>query len=199
MLLGLFIADATKSMSKALYEKYVDELKALPAAVQRVLDENVETLQKLAYDYFAFDKTFFIGRGMDYALALEGALKLKEISYIHAESYAAGELKHGTISLIEKGSPVIACATGEELFEKTLSNIKEVRSRGASVIALVKEGREKTMGAEAQHVVSLPALSDEMMPCVAAAALQLFAYYVAAAKSCDIDKPRNLAKAVTVE
>ncbi len=199
MLLGLFIADATKSMSKALYEKYVDELKALPAAVQRVLDENVEALQKLAYDYFAFDKTFFIGRGMDYALALEGALKLKEISYIHAESYAAGELKHGTISLIEKGSPVIACATGEELFEKTLSNIKEVRSRGASVIALVKEGREKTMGAEAQHVISLPALSDEMMPCVAAAALQLFAYYVAAAKSCDIDKPRNLAKAVTVE
>lgn len=196
-LVGLYIAHAKGTLKEELYKQYLNELKALPAAMEKTL-ENLEPVQYLASSYFGSDSAFFIGRGMDYALALEGALKLKEISYIHAESYAAGELKHGTISLIEEGSLVIACATGNELYDKTLSNVKEVKTRGAKIIALVKEGNE-SMAKEAHHVLYLPALSDEMMPCVAAVTLQLLGYYIAAARGCDIDKPRNLAKSVTVE
>ena len=184
-------------MDEKLYRQYVDEMRALPHCMQQVID-NVEPLQQLASTCFSADNAFFIGRGMDYALALEGALKLKEISYIHAECYASGELKHGTISLIEEGSLTIACATGEELFEKTRANLKEMTTRGAHAIALVKEG-SKGMEKVAQHVITLPPLSDEIMPCVAAVALQLLAYYVASQRGCDIDKPRNLAKSVTVE
>lgn len=195
-LLGLYLAGKL-GRTGGEYAKYLEEIKCLPSAMQEVIDGK-EQLQILASKYFGNDKAFFIGRGNDYALALEGALKLKEISYIHAESYAAGELKHGTISLIEQGSLVIACLTGDELYDKTLSNAEEVKTRGALVIALVKRGHTAIEG-QAKHVVELPALSDEIMPCVAAVSLQLLAYYIAAARGCDIDKPRNLAKSVTVE
>jgi glucosamine--fructose-6-phosphate aminotransferase (isomerizing) len=139
-----------------------------------------------------------IGRGLDYAILLEGALKLKEISYIHTEAYASGELKHGTIALITEKTPVIAVVTQEKLREKELSNIKEVQSRGASVVLMVKEGFE-VEGIDAAHLFRLPAMPDRLMTFPASAALQLLAYYVSMDKGLDVDKPRNLAKVVTVE
>ena len=196
-LLGLYIAEKKGTLPLDTRKRYISEMASLPDVIRGILG-NLSPVQQLASEYFGNDKAFFIGRGMDYALSLEGALKLKEISYIHAECYAAGELKHGTISLIEKGSLVIACATGGELFDKTLSNVKEVVSRGATVIALVKSG-SVGMEKEARHVLTLPPMSDETIPCAAAVVLQLLAYYIAAQRGCDIDKPRNLAKAVTVE
>ncbi len=195
-LLGLYLSDKL-GLNGESYRTYLEEIKRLPTAVQEVID-NKEQLQILASTYFGNDTAFFIGRGNDYALALEGALKLKEISYIHAESYAAGELKHGTISLIKEGSLVFACLTSDELYDKAQSNAEEVKTRGADVIALVKKGHT-AIEKQAKHIIELPALSDEIMPCVAAVCLQLLAYYIAAARGCDIDKPRNLAKSVTVE
>ena len=139
-----------------------------------------------------------MGRGLDYALALEGSLKLKEISYIHSEAYPAGELKHGTIALIEDGSLVVALATQEELFEKMLSNIKEVKARGAVVMALAMEGNTEIEKA-ADLVIYIPRMLPVVAPILSVVPLQLFAYYVAVEKGCDVDKPRNLAKSVTVE
>ncbi len=141
---------------------------------------------------------FFIGRGLDYALAMEGSLKLKEISYIHSEAYAAGELKHGTISLITEGTPVIAIATKAELFEKTISNMREVKARGAKVILLCTED-VPDIDKISDYAITVPKMSDlfTALPCVAI--LQMFAYYTALARGCDVDKPRNLAKSVTVE
>ena len=141
---------------------------------------------------------FFIGRGIDYPLCLEGSLKLKEISYIHCEGYGAGELKHGTISLIENGTAVVAIGTDDALLGKTISNIKEVRARGAWVIAIVKEG---TQGIEeiADRVIYVPEASRYLMPSMAVVPLQLLAYHTTVAKGFDVDKPRNLAKSVTVE
>ncbi len=140
---------------------------------------------------------FFIGRGLDYAISLEGSLKLKEISYIHSESYAAGELKHGTISLIEDGTPVIAVATQNELYEKTLSNIKEVKARGARVLMLINDG--KTPEEFADDVISVPDTAEIFKPSLNVVPLQLFAYYMSVLRGNDVDKPRNLAKSVTVE
>ena len=196
-LLGLYIAERKGTIAAEKNARYLAEIASLPDIIRGILG-NLTQLQQLAAEYFGGDKAFFIGRGMDYALSLEGALNLNEISYVHAECYAAGELKHGTISLIEENSLVIACATGSELFDKTLSNVKEVVSRGATVIALVTKN-SSGMDKEAKHVITLPSLSDETVPCAAAVVLQLFSYYVAAQRGCDIDKPRNLAKAVTVE
>ena len=141
---------------------------------------------------------FFLGRGVDYAVALEGALKLKEISYIHAEAYAAGELKHGPIALIEDGTVVIALGTQEELFDKMVSNVQEVVSRGAKVYAVAQMGHEEVKKT-ADSVVYVPKVMDLLAPIVAVIPLQLFSYYMAIAKGCDVDKPRNLAKSVTVE
>ena len=141
---------------------------------------------------------FFIGRGIDYALANEGSLKLKEISYIHSEAYAAGELKHGTISLITTGVPVVAIATQKHLFEKTLSNIKEVKTRGAEVLTFVSEDLVLPEGTS-DFVFAIPAMNDLFKPLLTVIPLQLLAYYTAVAKGCDVDKPRNLAKSVTVE
>lgn len=172
-------------------------LDALPAQAQALLEQR-ENLQYLASLYFNQHDIFFIGRNLDYSLALEGSLKLKEISYIHSEAYAAGELKHGTISLIEQGTLVIALCTNRPLLEKMVSNIREVKARGAVVIAIAQEGApgvEET----ADHVVWLPAGPGFALPSLSVLPLQLFAYYVASLKGCDIDKPRNLAKSVTVE
>lgn len=197
MLIGLKLAKVRGTVTSEQYAEILSDIKALPEQIRQVLDRNVEQLQYLSSQYFASNDAFFIGRGMDYALALEGALKLKEISYIHAESYAAGELKHGTISLIEKGSLVIAVCADKRLREKMLSNIKEVKTRGATIIALAPRGTD--IAGEVDHVVLLPECGEDTYPPVAVVALQLLGYYIASARGCDIDKPRNLAKSVTVE
>ena len=159
---------------------------------------NVKQVQFLASQFFNGRDMFFIGRNVDYALSLEASLKLKEISYIHSEAYAAGELKHGTISLIENGTLVIALCTYRPLLEKMISNIKEVKARGASVIAVINEDDAQTETV-ADYVIRIPECESIATPSLTIVPLQLFAYYIASLKGCDIDKPRNLAKSVTVE
>ena len=196
-LIGLYLAGRLDSLSLTEYKEQLDSLKALPDNIEKLL-KTPETTQYLASLYYKNKDFFFIGRGMDYASALEGALKLKEISYIHAEAYPAGELKHGTISLIENGSPVIAVAVDKRLFEKTLSNIKEVKTRGAKVIAVASK-ENSAVENEAEHTLYITDCHPLLAPVLTAVYLQLFGYYVAAIRGCDIDKPRNLAKSVTVE
>ena len=164
----------------------------------RPLLEECENIKYLASRFMNSDHLFFMGRGMDYALSLEGSLKLKEISYVHSEAYAAGELKHGTISLITKGTPVVALAAQDSVYEKTISNVREARSRGARVILLCKEG-VKVPDDAADYVVRLPQMEGLLMPLLMIVPLQLFAYYMSVLRGCDVDKPRNLAKSVTVE
>ena len=159
---------------------------------------DTENIKYLASLFMNCEDLFYLGRGFDYALSLEGSLKLKEISYIHSEAYAAGELKHGTISLIVEGTPVIALATQDAIFEKTLSNVKETKSRGAKVLLFCKEGTEVPDDI-ADYVVKLPRYEEIFMPMLLVVPLQLFAYYMAVLRGCDVDKPRNLAKSVTVE
>ncbi len=196
-LLGLKLARDRGTMSDEEYALLLHELRIVPEILNRFIDDTARTTQRLAEKYYPASDAYFIGRGYDWAAALEGALKLKEISYIHAEAYAAGELKHGTISLIEKNTLVIGIAADPYLREKTLSNIKEVRSRGATVIGITDE--PDTILPECDDVIVLPKVHNALSPIFTAAALQLFAYYVAAARGGDIDKPRNLAKSVTVE
>jgi glucosamine--fructose-6-phosphate aminotransferase (isomerizing) len=171
----------------------------IPVQIQQILD-NAEQIQKLASMFYNAKHIFFLGRGVDYAVSLEGSLKLKEISYIHSEAYAAGELKHGTISLIEDGTLVVALATQPELFDKVMSNIREVKARGAVVIAVIPESKRTAAGsAVADHVIYIPESQQELTPLLSVVPLQLFSYYVASLRGCDVDKPRNLAKSVTVE
>ena len=166
--------------------------------LMRVLAKKDE-IQYLAYQHFSSEDIFFIGRNIDYALSLEGSLKLKEISYIHSEAYAAGELKHGTISLVESETLVIAVASYAKLVEKTASNAKEVQARGAHVLALTTESLKKTVEESCDEVLTIPDTHEALLPSIAVLPLQLFAYYMALYRGCDIDKPRNLAKSVTVE
>ncbi len=173
-----------------------DMLTVVPEAIQSVIGQR-EKIQALADDYRHAENLFFIGRGLDWALSQEGSLKLKEISYIHSEAYAAGELKHGAISLITKGMPVIALATDDALYPKLLSGVKEVKARGARVILIAQEGAPDDGAAD--DMLLLPRVRPLLTPLVSATALQLFAYYVAVLRGCDVDKPRNLAKSVTVE
>lgn len=196
-LIGLKLAFDRGTVTPEEYVSLAEEINGLPEVLSRFLKDVAKPTQYLAGKYFPVTDAYFIGRGYDWAAALEGALKLKEISYIHAEAYAAGELKHGTISLIEKNSLVIGIVTDPALREKTLSNIKEVRTRGASVIGITD--KVKSISAECDAVLELPAVSSALTPIFTATALQLFAYYVAASRGEDIDKPRNLAKSVTVE
>ena len=197
-MLGLFFADLRGSVGKQEYDRIIRELLELPAKMERVL-ETTEDIKYFASRYFNNASIFFIGRNLDYALGLEGSLKLKEISYIHSESYAAGELKHGTISLIEKGTLVVALATYGTLYDKAMSNVIEVKSRGADVLALTTDSHAKAMAQTADAVISIPSTHDIFLPSLGVVPLQLFAYYVALHRGCDIDKPRNLAKSVTVE
>ena len=179
------------------YLYYLDALKQVPDHVQ-IMIERAEEVSEYAKMYKDAKDVFYIGRGLDHALSMEGSLKLKEVSYVHSEAYAAGELKHGTIALIEKGTLVVALATQETLYEKTLSNIKEVKARGARVMALVMEGHPD-IAEEADHVIEIPRNLSLMAPIAAIIPLQLLGYYIAVEKGCDVDKPRNLAKSVTVE
>lgn len=196
-LLALSLAKAEGKLTPEMEKQYTDELLRLPEQIESVLAQK-EKIQYLASKYYNAKNVFFIGRGLDYALSLEGALKLKEISYIHSEAYGAGELKHGPISLIEDGTLVIAIATQEKLFDKTVSNVKEVKARGAVVISVAPEG-DTSIEECSDAVVYLPKTNQMFTPSLAVVVLQLFSYYVASLKGCDIDKPRNLAKSVTVE
>ncbi len=178
-------------------KSFVDALMQAPDAIQKVLDRK-EEMHHIARGLLEAKDAFMLGRGLDYAILLEGALKLKEVSYIHTEAYASGELKHGTIALITEKTPVVALVTQERVRDKELSNIREVQSRGASVVILVKDGIDLA-DADYTHVFTLPAMDDVAMAFPASAALQLLAYYVSMDRGLDVDKPRNLAKVVTVE
>lgn len=196
-LLSLYISDKTGRVSKDEYERLLSELESMPKLLQETLDMSAG-IGKLAEKYYRANSMFFIGRNSDYAIALEGSLKMKEISYIHAEAYAAGELKHGTIALIDVGTPVIALACNEMIKEKTMSNIVEVKARGAKVLALafVGDGKIATL---ADDIISIPKSEAAFAPLLEIIPLQLLAYYTAKLNGCDIDKPKNLAKSVTVE
>lgn len=195
-LMALYFGEMLGTIVPDEYKALVKELEQLPEKIDQVL-ENKERIQYLASKLFNSKDVFFIGRNIDYALSLEGSLKLKEISYIHSEAYAAGELKHGTISLIEEGTPVIALATHEELIGKIVSNIEEVKTRGAQVMCIACDDHKELEGVG--EMIFIPKVCDMLLPSLAVIPLQLFAYYVASLKGCDIDQPRNLAKSVTVE
>ncbi len=196
-MIALKLARLSGHLDKADDERLTAGLAAIPNMIERVL-ENKRQLQRFASQQFSQPSVFYIGRGLDYVLSMEASLKLKEISYIHSEAYAAGELKHGTIALIENGTLVVATATQSRLFDKTVSNIKEVKARGAKVLVVCFEGADLPEGI-ADEVVYLPKIDEVFAPILAVIPMQLFAYYMSVEKGCDVDKPRNLAKSVTVE
>ena len=198
LMLGVFLAKGLGRIAQEEYATMISDMQSLPEKISMVLSD-LNHYQKTASRYFNRNSVFYIGRNLDYALGLEGSLKLKEISYIHSESYAAGELKHGTISLIEPGTLVVALATYEPLVEKSLSNIVEVKSRGAEVIAMTTEQTADLINSQAAEVFAIPKVHSLLQPVLGVIPLQIFAYYVALNRGCDIDKPRNLAKSVTVE
>ena len=196
-LLAIKLAEVKETVSMTEITSLIGDLKRLPDQIELLLN-NKEKIQRFANRYVGAKDIFFIGRGIDYAISLEGSLKLKEISYIHSEAYAAGELKHGTISLIEEGTLVAAVSTQKNLYQKTISNMVEVKSRGAFVLAVTNEGNYDIEKA-ADYVIYIPETNQYFTNSLAIIPLQLFAYYVSVGKGCDVDKPRNLAKSVTVE
>ena len=197
-LIALRFAELLGTIGEEEYENIVAEILTIPTKMERIL-ENREAIQYYASIYFNHESIFFIGRNIDYAIGLEGSLKLKEISYIHSEAYAAGELKHGTISLIENGTLVVALASCVQLFDKLMSNVVEVKSRGADVVGLTVESRGSALKKTVDHTILVPDTHPMLLPSLDVIPMQLFAYYVALMRGCDIDKPRNLAKSVTVE
>lgn len=196
-IIALFFAQNKETLSFDAIEEIKTAMMELPEKAERVL-ENKETVQKFTAKTYMQKDMFFIGRGLDYAVALEGSLKLKEISYIHSDAYPAGELKHGPIALMEEGTIVIAMATQEEVFDKTVSNIKEITTRGAKVFAFAPEGHTE-IEKSVFEVTYIPKVMDILAPVISVIPLQLLSYYMAIQKGCDVDKPRNLAKSVTVE
>ncbi len=197
LMLALYLAELRESLRADRLQSIVQELRELPQKAETFLSDG-QAVKTFAEQYGFNDDVFFIGRSIDYAVAMEGSLKLKEISYIHAEAYAAGELKHGTLALIIEGVPVIALATQRDVYEKTLSNIKEVKARDAVVIGLAMEGDDQ-IEKYVDHTIFIPATDKYLAPILAVIPLQLLAYYAAVTRGCDVDKPRNLAKSVTVE
>lgn len=196
-LIALYMADKKGTIAKEEYENVLEELKLLPEKAERVLLSK-SNIMEMAQAISKKDDVFYIGRGIDHYVSMEGSLKLKEVSYIHSEAMAAGELKHGTLALIEDGMPVIALATQDRLFDKMLSNIKEVKARGGYVIAIAKE-ENKEVEKVSDLTIYIPDAMDEVIGAISAIPLQLLAYFVAKERDCDIDKPKNLAKSVTVE
>ncbi|NTV90658.1 MAG: glutamine--fructose-6-phosphate transaminase (isomerizing) [Clostridiales bacterium] len=186
------------TISKQVCAEMLEGLKNIPVLLEEILS-NREEIQKFASEHYNAKSIFFIGRGLDYALSMEGSLKLKEISYIHSEAYAGGELKHGTIALIEKGTLVICPMTQDNLYDKMVSNIREVKARGAVVMAITQKRHEEELDKVADVVIAIPDVDSVLAPIAAITPMQLFAYYMAVLKGCDVDKPRNLAKSVTVE
>ena len=197
-LLGLYFGDIMGTIDLETYTAMVQGIQALPHQMEEILSDT-GYIQAAARELAGHDQVFFIGRNLDYALSLEGSLKLKEISYIHSEAYASGELKHGTISLIEEGTPVIAAATYMPLFDKAMSNVVEVQARGAQVLALTTDAGAAQMHSRVERVLTVPETETMLLPQLGVVPLQLLAYYIALERGCDIDKPRNLAKSVTVE
>ncbi|MBB6671257.1 glutamine--fructose-6-phosphate transaminase (isomerizing) [Cohnella nanjingensis] len=197
-LFGLYLAQTRGTKSEADIAHVLAAMDSLPEQVEKILAQ-AETVKGIAEAISKHSNLFFIGRGIDYAVALEGSLKLKEISYIHSEAYAAGELKHGTLALIEEGVPVIALLTQEDLYEKTLSNIKEVKARGADVLGIVNEGHEAEVAKSVDTHFAIPRTLPLLTPALSVVPLQLLSYYASLALGHDVDKPRNLAKSVTVE
>ncbi len=197
-ILALYFAERFKSISDDDLSKYIAELISLPDKLELILQQKDELLE-IAQKYKDISCAFFIGRTLDYAVCMEGSLKLKEVSYVHCEAYAAGELKHGTISLIEKGTLVIALLTQDELFDKTVSNLREVKARGARIFAITTANHRSKINEVADDVYFIPECLNLMSPVLSVIPLQLLSYYSAFLRGCDIDKPRNLAKSVTVE
>lgn len=199
-LLAMYIARKLETMPREEYLDVLRALETLPEQVKQILvPENVEKIQYFASRCFSHKDAFFIGRNLDSAVGLEGSLKLKEIAYVHSEAYAAGELKHGPISLIEEGTLVIALATVPELFDKTMSNVKEVYARGANVLALTLDTYAQEITKTVENAMLVPQTNALLQPSLTVVPLQIFSYYVAVMRGCDVDKPRNLAKSVTVE
>lgn len=196
-LLGLYLAQERGAIPEQLAEELITGLKQLPDQAQALLDD-LEDLEAFVKKYADCQNTFFIGRSLDFAVAMEGCLKLKEISYMHAEAYAAGELKHGTLALIVEGVPVVALATQMDVYDKMVSNIKEVKAREATVIGIAFEGN-KELKKVVDHVLYVPQTHKLLSPVLTVIPLQLLAYHISVARGCDVDKPRNLAKSVTVE
>ena len=194
---ALALAASKEKLEDSDYNYYIEELQALPDKISRVL-ENKERIQWFAAKYANAHDVFFLGRGLDYAISLEGSLKMKEISYIHSEAYAAGELKHGTISLVEKGILVIGVLTQEELLEKTISNMEECRARGAYLMGVTSDGNYSVEDS-VNFTIYVPKADEHFAGSLAVVPLQLLGYYTSVAKGLDVDKPRNLAKSVTVE
>ncbi|MBQ0038789.1 MAG: glutamine--fructose-6-phosphate transaminase (isomerizing) [Clostridiales bacterium] len=197
-LVGLYFGDIMGTVSHETYTAMVRDLQLLPEKMEKIL-ENTDGIHAIAKACADKEDVFFIGRNLDYALSLEGSLKLKEISYIHSEAYASGELKHGTISLIEDDTLVVALGTYDPLFDKAMSNVVEVQARGAKVLALTTETHFREMAQRVPMVLTIPEVEQMLLPQLGVVPLQLLAYYVALERGCDIDKPRNLAKSVTVE
>ena len=197
-LVGLYFAELLGRIGAEEYHELVAQLRLLPSKAEEILAHTQE-IQYYASIYFNHDSVFFIGRNIDYAVGLEVSLKLKEISYIHSEAYAAGELKHGTISLIEDGTLVVALASWNTLFDKLMSNVKEVKARGADVIGISTASHREQLDALVDSAMTIPDIHPMFLPSLEVIPMQLFAYYVALMRGCDIDKPRNLAKSVTVE
>lgn len=196
-MIALDFAIKKGTITREFYDSMISKMKEIPSKIQEILD-NEEYIKEVAKTVASSEHAFYLGRGIDYSLAMEGSLKLKEISYIHAEAFAAGELKHGTIALIEKGTPVIAIATQEKLFEKMVSNMEEVRARGAYVVAIA-QSHNKDVEKAADKIIYIPNSDDILSPILAVVPMQLLAYHVSVLRGCDVDKPRNLAKSVTVE
>lgn len=196
-LLALYFADLKGTIGQEEYEDFIKELKAIPKKIEDILRREGE-IEKLANEYYDRDQVYYIGRGMDSAVAYEGSLKLKEISYIPSTAIAAGEMKHGTIALMEPRIIVVALATQDELYKKMMSNVQEVKARNAHVIGITKKGHD-SIKKMAKEVFYIPVCRDELTPLLTVVPLQLYAYFVAKERGCDIDRPRNLAKSVTVE
>ncbi|MCR4294075.1 MAG: SIS domain-containing protein, partial [Elusimicrobia bacterium] len=196
-LLTLHAGTARGFMPGAEAREWTQELQSLPALLRRTLGLDAQ-IRAVAAELQTARHVLFIGRGVNYATALEGALKLKEISYIHAEGFAAGEMKHGPLALIDRQMPVVAIATRSDVLEKTLSNIEEAKARGARLIALCTEGDRRLHG-KADHILEVPSIGEHLSPILNILPLQLLAYHAADLRGCDVDQPRNLAKSVTVE
>lgn len=197
-LLALYMSQKLETITQSQFSQYISALCELPNQVENILSQS-EEIKNIAKKFSNSDNVFFIGRTLDYAVCMEGSLKLKEISYVHSEAYAAGELKHGTISLIENNTLVISILTQDDLFDKAISNIREVKSRGATVLAITNQDKKSKIEQTADLSLFIPETCNLMTPSLSVIPLQLLSYYVALFRGCDIDKPRNLAKSVTVE
>ena len=197
-LIALYISKTLGKITDNKYQEFIKNIELIPEKITDILKKSA-SIQEIAKKYYQKEKIFFIGRTLDYAVCMEGSLKLKEISYIHSEAYAAGELKHGTISLIDDKTLVIALATQDKLFDKTISNIREVKSRGATILLVTTEDKADKISEIADDVIYIPKILNILSPSLSVVPMQLLSYYIAKFRGCDIDKPRNLAKSVTVE